>query len=669
MIELITARGNTSLESAVTLTKSLRWDIQALGVRLSQAAADEEAARRKSSEAKSQVQRDMELKSIVADMRALLERIEDAVPLINLAITTSGVSLSTNLPPSISPSRLLQASTFLSAGDAQYSISTSKVTQVGPTFTVSLYMLFQGHAHTAQTEDTLRNTIWQEVIHKARVKLLRTELSRVESLPDLAANSNHHFNDRNGDNNADDFSEQSIPVERRSDEFAYQLLLVEDFDDDRVHTFDDDEQKPGRFDDVSQAGIREILPIHQISRIFYADTGKILNIGTEGEANTPVLLLKRDINAVPPRRMMKENEDGLHWNGQDDEEDTELPPDTPGDDWELEAQFARESPMPPDRSDATPTDQNDVTRQWSFPPGLDPEWIALEVYEEAEDSESETDEFAADAAVPGHPTTPDCPRQSSLDPTLSTALSSLHLTSHPHTPPRPNANHNHNHHTSSTLIPSATTTSLTRLTPPTQIQTSLSLLEMLIRLTSLQQFQQSSHLTINDELLNFFLEESSTTGAAPGDKEARKRIRMQARARVGFDPYDESPIKRRGELYQMQHGGGEWSNERERTMSPSLSSQSPARRANVGASSPAASASRNSTPLRQVARRNLERSHLQSPLAKSQNSFASLATPPGTIKPRRSFLADDDVGSPDELSRVDGGEDKPLQSVEDGFDE
>ena len=75
---------------------------------------------------------------------------------------------------------------------------------------------------------------------------------------------------------------------------------------------------------------------------------------------------------------------------------------------------------------------------------------------------------------------------------------------------------------------------------------------MLLRLTSLQQFQQASHLAISDELLNFFLQESSTTGAG-GDADVRKRIRMEARKRVGFDPYDESPIKHHGESYQYEN--------------------------------------------------------------------------------------------------------------------
>ena len=77
------------------------------------------------------------------------------------------------------------------------------------------------------------------------------------------------------------------------------------------------------------------------------------------------------------------------------------------------------------------------------------------------------------------------------------------------------------------------------------------MLEMLIRLTALQQFQQSSHLAIPDEFLTFFLSESSTVGSG-GDSEQRRQVRREARQRVGFDPYDESPIKRRGEAYQAQ---------------------------------------------------------------------------------------------------------------------
>lgn len=79
---------------------------------------------------------------------------------------------------------------------------------------------------------------------------------------------------------------------------------------------------------------------------------------------------------------------------------------------------------------------------------------------------------------------------------------------------------------------------------------------MLTKLAALQQFRQSSHLAIEDELLNFFLEDSATAGGAGGgaDKAQRRRLRHEAVGRVGFDPYDESPVKRRGEGYIRRRG-------------------------------------------------------------------------------------------------------------------
>jgi hypothetical protein len=85
---------------------------------------------------------------------------------------------------------------------------------------------------------------------------------------------------------------------------------------------------------------------------------------------------------------------------------------------------------------------------------------------------------------------------------------------------------------------------------------------MLLRLTMAQQFEQASHLSIHDEILNFFLHEASTTGAG-ADADLRKRTRRDAVRKMGFDPYDESPIKQRGEDYQNQYQGpqeyeGDW---------------------------------------------------------------------------------------------------------------
>ena len=461
------------------------------------------------------------------------------MPLINLAITTSGIKLSTTLPSTVSPSRLLQASTFLSAADTQYALSSATTVQVGPTFTLSLYMLFSGHIHRPHNEDAVRETTWKEAVHKARVKLLRVPLENFQTKPLFEGDANplnqpiHSKPDPHG-----------ISAEGKGYEFAYQILLIEDLDDDRVHSFEDDEPQPGPYDDVLLAGMRELIPIHQISKIFYADTGKILNIGTEGETNNPVLLLKRDINASPPRRMMdqpvRDAAEYAGFSGHEDEEEAFGHLDE--EQSEIDAQIHRDSMAGRPSNPPSPREETQY-HPWRLPPTLDPEWVALEVYSEEQDSETEDDESQSkDLHSTPRSRTPSG-RQSSSEPSITPAFANLSLRQASLSPSND----------SSRVSPSQLQSSLSR--PRSNglpnIKTSLSLLEMLIRLTSLQQFQQASHLSITDELLTFFLEESSTTGAG-ADTEMRKRVRRDARRRVGFDPYDESPIKRRGEDYLYQ---------------------------------------------------------------------------------------------------------------------
>jgi hypothetical protein len=295
------------------------------------------------------------------------------------------------------------------------------------------------------------------------------------------------------------------------------MLIIEDLDDGRVHSYDEDEPQPEPYEGIRLAGMREILPIHQISKIFYADTSKVLNINTEGEVNNPVLLLKRDINAIPPRRMLERDEtDSVYAQEEPDEEETDEIQA------QLDAQLNGSNARDPLNQLSQNYDENSIPEHWRLPKDLDPEWIAFEVYNEDESSDTESEAEAPD-------------REDSIDPRMMAKLSldAKDDRSRQGTP------------TSSQ--PAATTTVSNPLF--NNIRTSLSLLETLLRLMSLQQFQQQSHLSISDELLNFFLEESSTTGAG-GDEQHRQRLRADARRRVGWDPYDESPVKRRGEDYQ-----------------------------------------------------------------------------------------------------------------------
>ncbi|CAD6449368.1 2ad7daa2-1af1-4a28-b100-2fb471847840 [Sclerotinia trifoliorum] len=574
MIELISARGNTTLESAVTLTKSLRWEIQSLGMKLAKAASAEEFSRRNKNRVKTRASHEAEIRAIVRDIKKLLTRIEDAVPLINLAITTSGANLSTTLPETVSPSRLLQASNLLAQGDAKYGEKPNISVQIGPTLTLSLYMLFAGHAYRAQDEEGMRETTWKEVIHKAKVKLLRVPLRSTYG----SSGQLHHSNEAKDYLTGKDSS--LIAGEGKASEYAYQLEIIEDFDDDRVHSYEDGEPQPGPYGGVKLAGIREHLPIHQISKIFYADTGKILNIGNQDEANSPVLLLKRDINAMPPRRMMEGHEVQSEWYDEggdmpseevsepEEEEPKQEEEDEEDDDLDIDEQLRRESMAPESPSEEVLEIPQENTT-WRLPQNLDPEWLALEVYTEAVDSESE-DELEPErngdsASISSRPKTSgehlstndlttDLSNLKISSPAPATPSSQAHLPSHPTSP-----------------MPVSSSPSKPRSKPqnkglqiPIQTRSSLSLLEMLIRLTSLQQFQQSTHLAVPDEFLTFFLHESSTTGAG-GDASERKRTRMMARKKVGFDPYDESPVKRHGESYQYGEDEGHDRHEREGT--------------------------------------------------------------------------------------------------------
>lgn len=536
LIDLISSRGNTTLESAVTLTKAIRWDIQSLGIRLSNAATAEEVSRRSRSKVRSQSMHEVEIRQIIQAIRKLLTKIEDAVPLINLAITTSGASLSTKLPASVSPSRLLQASTFLTAGDHLYSTNPNIPAQVGPTFTLSLYMLFAGHIYRAHDDtDSMRDTTWKEVIHKARVKLVRVPLRSTYRLCKTSQNGFTANEDTPLAPLAKSVEETEEPImlgDGSSGEYAYHLDIVEDFSDDRVHSFEDDDIQPGPYDDVELAGIREELPIYQISKIFYADTGKILNIGSQGEANNPVLLLKRDVNALPPRRMMEREATPNETPSSEEYEDHESQND-------IDQQIRKESIIPVAMEDEEVL--SPLAKTWRLPLNLDPEWMALEVYTEAEESSSEDEQDVNDdSAYVSH--RPSSSGETQPDNNLAAELANLKL--EPKSSPSPSIPSNRatkpiTLHASISPKPS----------PFGHVRTSLSLLEMLIRLTALQQFQQASHLAIPDELLTFFLEESSTTGV---DGDERRRTRRDARRKVGFDPYDESPVKKRGEDYQYQ---------------------------------------------------------------------------------------------------------------------
>lgn len=541
------------------LAKSLHRDIVALGKRIENAALAEETSRRRGTTEKTDSAHHAELLAIIRTINALLARIESDIPTLQLAITASGETLSSSLPAGISPSRFLQASFFLNMGDTQFASDPHRPVQIGPSFYLSLYMLFTGHSKPIKQQNSPdsresatpgpscsptpmndqpyglghgeRKPIWQEVLHKARVRLCRTPMGwnfdhtmgYVPSVTDTLVSHGSHGS-----------SFQDSPNYGRPDEFSYHLEIVEDLDDGRFH---DDETKACTFDGMPQAGIRESIPIHQIAKIFYTDSGRILNIGNTDEAgNNPILLLKRDIGAPSAQEVVEAiMQPGRAISHSEDASST-----TSDEQLAIDRQIREESELPDSLTEPAAAQHPFALH---LPPHLDPEWFALEVFAEDEDDESSESqgeiedggepERTASTVKSARPSPSPC---HSLDANILSQMKTLSTTDligrSPSSTPKGQIEK-----------PKSQTQRDAKFmarSPFGSVTSSLSLMEMLIRLTSLQEFQQAAHLSIPDYILSFFLEETSTTGLKG---EERWKARNEARQRVGFDPYTDTPTK------------------------------------------------------------------------------------------------------------------------------
>lgn len=536
LVELKSGRGNVFLESAIPLTKSLHHEVVSLGRRIESLDVVHQLPlpQRQRQSKSQQSSRREELDLVVSDVRRLLERIDRETPLLQLAITASGESLATSLPTTISPSRLLQASTLLIVGDTQYAQDPTKTVQVGPIFYLSLYMLFLGHAHSSGRlgEDTLprtdmnvddrtsssqpralrfgfcdgdRKPTWQEVIHKARVRLCRAAPTRFASIEDagLAKKRSHDA--------------------EKAPEYSYHLEIVEDCNDGRVH--EDALRLPN---ESTLVDTRHVIPVHQISKIFYADTGRILNLPNvaEGESN-PVLLLKRDSSTQLRTKPVDPIEEHV-------ERTSACNPDEAPEQSELDGQLESDNCPKHLKRGAPP---NGV-----FPPHLDQDWIAFEVFVPDPESGPESDSGDNSYEVGDGNScsrTDATENQVSNDRGLIDQLKSLSFRSKsvPHVSGlsqcAPSLDQSR-----ADVQDAERAEGFVARSPFDGVTSSLSLVEMLIRLAGLQEFQQASHISIPDHILTFFLEETSTTGLSG---EASRRERRETRGRLGFDPYTDGP--------------------------------------------------------------------------------------------------------------------------------
>lgn len=335
-------------------------------------------------------------------------------------------------------------------------------------------MLFAGHSHR-QEQVSAKDLTWQEVIYKCRVKLQRVPL---------------FYDDEEGPN--------QMRAQNKIEEYCYELCLIEDLEDGRVH----DEEKtrqPGSYEDVFKAGLRARVPIHQISKLFYTNSGTLLGIE---DSSSPVLLIKRDLNAMASRRLA-ERYQKYQYQFEDDDDNEE-----PG--YALDMGEGKSFWNPEDEGQTLP-------EEYDLPRHLDPEWLAFEVFTEPLGDE---DDFEAD----------DSSQYGSQDESPVTPVSY---------PPEPVVGASSLEAVYKEVAADKVSSPSSRVYNSKNVKSSLSTLECLLRLTILQNYQQTSHLAVHDELLNLFLSDSAWSGS----RESRQLERENVRKRIGFDPFG-SPTKK-----------------------------------------------------------------------------------------------------------------------------
>lgn len=273
LIELISARGNTSLDSTMELTRSLKHDIDEFEHQVDE--INDKIVELGALGAKQGDSAKRAAEKVESYMKDLLFRIEEAIPLISLALTTSGAHLSARLPDSVSPGRLLQAANYLSNADLRFDAGKNAV-QVGPVFSLKLYSIFYG-AHRVQA---ITDISWKEEHAKCRVWLERVK------------------------------HDQMI--------YSYQLHIEEDLDDGRYH--EQEELKAG--------GRKRTIDVTAVTRLFFSASGRLLEI--DG-SNTPVLVLKLNslFQVVPDQPATLDQYGQVEWlafelyESEEDEDDDE----------------------------------------------------------------------------------------------------------------------------------------------------------------------------------------------------------------------------------------------------------------------------------------------------------------------------------------------------------
>lgn len=225
MIQLMAARGNTNLDSVLRLSNYLKEDINEFREDISLLTEDLGTKKMNTDS----------VKFIETYINALITKIDQLIPILNLVLTTSGASITDQFNDHVSPGRLLNATILLNDSNIKFDKNENEKVQIGPDFILTLYDIFYNHAKSLHGGPEIT---WKEKFAKCKLQLFRLH------------DENFHF--------------------------YYKLCITEDFNDDRYH---DDDEKPEEKE----------YDLRMISRLFFSASGRLLKLE---DRSSPVLVLK-----------------------------------------------------------------------------------------------------------------------------------------------------------------------------------------------------------------------------------------------------------------------------------------------------------------------------------------------------------------------------------------
>lgn len=264
IIILAAARGNSILEQTVDLVADLKQELDHFDESVAQSEQD-----------LSQLNQKESIAFIDKKMDALTQLINEAIPIINLSLITSGVNLSNVMEPRISPSRLLQAANRINASNIAFNRALRKTeVQVGPTFNLKFYSVFYNPSRLKYIDEE------GSAFSKSSSPSSGTGEIVPETIPAISWK--------------EEYANATCTLVRVPNlDFKHKLCIEESFEDGRYH--DDDEVAKTR-----------LIDVENIEKQYFSASGRLLRLES---SDLPVLVLKYVNNGVAEYVALAELED------------------------------------------------------------------------------------------------------------------------------------------------------------------------------------------------------------------------------------------------------------------------------------------------------------------------------------------------------------------------